>query len=123
MKCTNCNVSVSKDALYCPNCGAKVEIKEEKQTKNEEKKENEVTVIEPVKTTTQSSSNSFWWGVLGFFIPLAGLILFLVWKTERPSDSKAAGIGALISVCINIFITFITIFFIFVGIFSAASYY
>jgi len=42
------------------------------------------------------------WGIVGFFVPLAGLILFFVWKQTNPAQSKAAGIGALISVGISI---------------------
>jgi len=30
------------------------------------------------------------WAVLGFFIPILGLILWLVWKSARPGDSKMA---------------------------------
>jgi thiol:disulfide interchange protein len=36
------------------------------------------------------------WGLLGCCIPLVGLILFLVWRNEKPADAKTAGIGALI---------------------------
>ena len=35
------------------------------------------------------------WAVLGFLVPLVGLILFLVWEKERPADGTSAGIGAL----------------------------
>jgi uncharacterized membrane protein len=35
------------------------------------------------------------WGLLGFFIPPAGLILFLVWRQERPNDGHHALMGAL----------------------------
>lgn len=38
------------------------------------------------------------WAVLGFFIPLIGLILWLVWKNDRPGDAHQAGKGALIGV-------------------------
>ena len=31
-------------------------------------------------------------------IPIAGLILFLVWKDTKPRTAKAAGIGALVCV-------------------------
>ena len=40
--------------------------------------------------------NGFGWGVLGFFIPLVGLILFLAWMRKKPRASKASGIGALV---------------------------
>lgn len=45
---------------------------------------------------------SYWWGLLGFFIPLVGLVLFLVWRTTFPKSSRGAGIGALVSVIIRL---------------------
>ena len=45
-------------------------------------------------------NGGFGWGLLGFCIPLVGLILYLVWKDEKPRTAKAAGKGALISVII-----------------------
>lgn len=49
-------------------------------------------------------SGSIGWGVLGCCIPLVGLILFLVWKDQKPNTAKKAGIGALIGViCIVIY--------------------
>jgi len=42
------------------------------------------------------------WGLLGFFFPIVGLILFLVWRDDRPKDSKSAGIGALVSLIMGI---------------------
>ena len=49
-----------------------------------------------------NDSGSIGWGILGFIIPIVGLVLFLVWKNTKPKCAKVAGIGALISVCINI---------------------
>lgn len=45
-----------------------------------------------------NDKGGFLWGLLGCCIPLAGLILFLVWKDEKPKTAKSAGIGALVSV-------------------------
>jgi len=42
------------------------------------------------------------YGILGFFIPLIGLILYLIWKDEKPNSAKAAGTGALIGVIASI---------------------
>ena len=39
---------------------------------------------------------------LGCCIPVAGLVLFLVWKDTKPKTAKAAGIGALVSVILGI---------------------
>lgn len=41
------------------------------------------------------------WIALGFFFPLVGLILYLVWQTEYPNRSRACGKGALIGVIVN----------------------
>lgn len=45
-----------------------------------------------------NDNGGFLWGLLGCCIPVVGLILFLVWKDQKPKTAKAAGIGALISV-------------------------
>ena len=34
-------------------------------------------------------------GVLGFFIPLVGFILWLAWMDNKPKCSRMAGIGVL----------------------------
>lgn len=41
------------------------------------------------------------WGILGFFLPIVGFILWLVWKDEHPARSRSAGIGCLVSVCLG----------------------
>ncbi|MDD4001136.1 MAG: zinc ribbon domain-containing protein, partial [Bacilli bacterium] len=40
--------------------------------------------------------------VLGFFIPLVGLILYLVWMKDYPLKAKSCGKGALIGFITNI---------------------
>lgn len=56
-------------------------------------------------TSTQAQSakedGTAGWGVLGFFFPLVGFILWLVWKDDHPARSKSAGIGCLVSVCLG----------------------
>ncbi len=47
------------------------------------------------------------WGILSFLIPLVGLILFLVWKNEKPHTAKVCGICALVAFCANIVLTII----------------
>ena len=39
--------------------------------------------------------------VLGFFFPLIGLILYLVWKNELPLRARSCGKGALIGVIVQ----------------------
>ena len=47
-------------------------------------------------------SGSIGWAILGFFIPIVGLILFLVWKNTKPQCAKMAGIGAIVGFCLGL---------------------
>ena len=90
MFCQNCGNEVSNQSLFCSKCGAPQQA-----------------------PTTMSSSavneeNTWGWGVLGFFLPLVGLILFLVWKETKPKASKSSGMGALIGFVAS-FVIFLTI--------------
>lgn len=62
------------------------------------------------------------WGILGFFIPIVGFILWLVWKDEHPAKSRSAGIGCLVSVCLGVVgsIIYIIILFAILGLGSGA---
>lgn len=75
--CKNCGAEIQDQAVVCPYCGVAQETKP--------------AVVD---------NGGFGWGLLGFCIPLVGLILYLVWKDEKPRTAKAAGKGALISVII-----------------------
>ncbi len=57
---------------------------------------------QPQYVTHTSDNGSFGWGILGCCIPLVGLILFLVWKGDRPKTAKMAGIGAIIGGSLSI---------------------
>ena len=45
---------------------------------------------------------SIWWGVLGFFLPFIGLILFIILNKEEHEKAKMIGIGSLIGVIASI---------------------
>lgn len=101
MYCSKCGAKLPEGSEFCSECGNSLK----ETTKNEVK---------------ESSGSSFAWGILGFFVPIAGLILYLVWKQERPSDAKAAGLGALI--CLIAYIVFIILMFLFAGL-AISTYY
>ena len=86
MYCWNCGSEVDEKAEICLSCGVKLD-----KGKADAK---------PV----QSDSSSAGYGVLGFFFPIVGLILWLIWKDDYPNRAKSAGMGALISVAVNVFI-------------------
>lgn len=73
--CKNCGQSIDDKAVICPRCGVQQQ-----------------TIV------VSDDTGSFGWGLLGFCLPVAGLILYLVWKDTRPKNSKIAGKGALFAV-------------------------
>lgn len=49
----------------------------------------------------------FGWSILCFFIPIIGLILYLVWKETSPAKAKAAGVVALVGFVVPILLSLI----------------
>ena len=83
--CKYCGAQIDDNAVVCTSCGS-------------------------AQNTTPAvvDNGGFGWGVLGCCIPIVGLILFLVWKDTKPKTSKAAGIGALVSVILGVVIYIVT---------------
>lgn len=75
--CEKCGKEIMDEAVVCPHCGCQTQHK-------------------PV------DSNNFGWAVLGFCVPIVGLILYLIWKDSTPMKAKSAGKGALVSVIVSI---------------------
>ncbi len=74
-------------------------------------------------SATQSQQNdsegsTVGWGILGFFIPIVGFILWLIWKDEHPARAKSAGIGCLVSICLGVVgvILYVVLVFVILGI-------
>lgn len=92
--CTNCGNKIDDDDVFCIKCGVK--LKDE---------------------VCNYDKGGFGWGLLGFFVPIAGLILFLMWKNDKPKTAKAAGIGSLIFLIF--YIVLIIFFIVFISSFRA----
>lgn len=63
-----------------------------------------------INKKTPVDKGGFFWGLLGFFLPVVGLVLFLVWEGVKPKTAKATGIGALVGFIVKVLfygITFI----------------
>lgn len=62
----------------------------------------------------ENDAPSAGFAILCFFIPILGLILYLVWKDEYPLKAKSCGKGALISVIVYValFVFYIIFFMI-----------
>ena len=96
--CTRCGSPIDEEAIFCVHCGNSVATAPKK-----------------------ADSDSIGWGVLGFFFPLVGFILWLVWKDEQPKKAKNLGIGALVSVILGVVAVVGYYIFIFVAMGLASS--
>lgn len=88
INCPECSNEISNQSVTCPKCGYPI------------KNQNTYVYQQPVSSSVDTHS-SFGYAVLGFFIPVVGLILFLVWNSSQPGKAKSAGKGALFSVIIG----------------------
>jgi len=52
--------------------------------------------------TVKPDGKSTGFAVLSFFVPVVGLILYLVWKNETPLKAKSCGKGALIGALVEV---------------------
>lgn len=84
--CKKCGSHIEDNAIFCPECGADQGLNSSQGNSGSQSVDN----------------GSFGWGVLGFCIPIVGLILFLVWHDSKPKSGKQAGIGALVSVILGV---------------------
>lgn len=61
----------------------------------------------PPPPPAQNDTGSFGWAVLGFFIPIVGLILWLVWKDTRPKDSIQSRNGFIAGLIVGVIFSII----------------
>lgn len=87
MFCKNCGNEIDDKAFCCPKCGVLT---------NENKNSASVAAV----SGEDKPSTGF--AVLGFFIPIVGLILWLIWKDTTPLKAKSCGKGALISIIVSV---------------------
>ena len=80
MICKHCGKEIGY-SRFCPYCGA----------------ENPAELITAHPYEKKKEEKTFGWGILGFFFPIVGLILFILWREDKPKASESAGLGALIS--------------------------
>ncbi|MDE6661380.1 MAG: hypothetical protein K2J93_06125 [Anaeroplasmataceae bacterium] len=88
--CSHCGEQLNDEAVVCVKCGCSVASPKNKVLEDP----NESTLL---------------YAVLGYFVPLAGLILFVLWNETYPRRAKSAGKGALISVIVGAVISVISV--------------
>lgn len=96
--CSHCGAELEDEAVVCVKCGCSVSGSKQKE---------------------DPSESTVGYAILGFFVPIIGLILFLLWNDEYPRRAKSAGKGALISVIVSV-ITSIIVFGLYFAFIAAA---
>lgn len=98
--CQKCGKELVDEAIICVNCGCSVQP----------------TVASPNYNATPDAPNTGM-AILGFFIPLAGLIIYLINMDTKPLMAKSAGKGALFGFITStvLSIIFVIIYFAMVG--------
>ena len=88
--CRKCGQPLEDSYKVCPFCGTSVNEQRTHQTRQQ----------------FEVDTNEILWGILGFFFPLVGVILFFVWQDQRPMSAKYAGVGGLIGFGVRILFGF-----------------
>lgn len=89
MYCKNCGRTVDDTSSYCNNCGARIDNKP--------------------NADASEDSLSLGFAIFGFFIPIVGFILFLIYEEKKPKRAKSAGKGALIGFITKIVLAIILV--------------
>lgn len=121
MICSFCGKEFQNDMNFCPYCGTPA-VKNEQQEPSYNYAPNynqppygngQYYGGQPpygYNAPNPKDVSSAGFNALSFFIPLVGLILYLVWKDETPKRAKAVGKWALISVIVRVVLYILMIF-------------
>ena len=127
--CMYCNSQIQDGLKFCTNCGAALPVEAPVEVQAEVLPQQPFAGANPQQPFQQPGqqgyqqpgyqqpsaqqqqpaaydSGSIWWGVLGFLIPIVGVVLYFVWRTSKPNSAKVAGIGAIIGFCLNLVLNF-----------------
>lgn len=88
--CSHCGKEIMDEAVICTGCGCSLDGTSTSKS-----------------VANQNDDPSMGWAVLGFFIPIVGLILYLVNKDNSPLKAKSAGKGALIGFIVSMIFSII----------------
>lgn len=106
--CTYCGTCLKDDNCFCPNCGSKC---------NDNKNSNNSEYTIPYERQAnnfnhkEEDKSNGGLNLISFFLPLVGLILFLIWQDDYPLKAKGCGKWALIGVVTSFVISIVAIVF------------
>lgn len=85
MYCHHCGKVVQEDMQYCPNCGYPLQ--------------NSPYVYH------ETDAPSFLFALISFFAPLAGLVLYIIWRKDFPQKAKSCMNGMICGIIAEILVT------------------
>ena len=83
MFCKNCGKEIPDNSITCTNCGA--------------------------PTGNAEDTSNVGWALLGFFVPVAGIVLYFVWKNQKPKTAKKCITGFFVNLGISIILVILSI--------------
>ena len=101
--CKICGAPLREGDLFCPQCGASVSGGAQGQPVPQGSAGNAPPRPQgagPSPAQADAPSGGFF--TLGFFFPIVGLILFLVWREQLPLRARSCGKGALIGAIVEV---------------------
>lgn len=84
MFCYKCGKDIG-DAKFCPYCGTPID----------EMNHQGYQPIQSNNVVNENDETHIGFSILSFFIPIVGLVLFLVWNNETPKKAKGCLIGCI----------------------------
>lgn len=121
--CSSCGNNLYGNKVKCPFCGEPIS-KSGYTSNNNQMNNNNV-----YKTSNSNSGSNYnssgsnhsklpssadtggaGWGLLGFCVPLVGIILYFVFKDEKPNTAGASLTGAIIGIVLYVLVNLISVF-------------
>ena len=91
--CTYCGAKVADDALFCPNCGASMS----KGASSDASHTGGYFHTAPRRDYGESVGVA----ILSFIIPIVGVIMFFVWRYDKPDFAKVGLVAGIISFALS----------------------
>ena len=108
-KCPNCDADIDNGRTVCPFCGSTIGIDDsvnDKQYKQDAIYTKNTQQQFQSRQVNDTGSVGYW--LIGFFVPIIGIILYFVWRYEQPNNAKRCLWGAVVSIIVSFVLTILT---------------
>ncbi len=82
---------------YCANCGQELNDTDVRCIRCGETNQQQLNI------KVSNDPGKIWWVFIGIFSPIAGFIIYVIWRYERPFTAKKALIGMWLGIILIIF--------------------